>query len=297
MAHLDGDILDRRGDQAQHGEVVGMAVARDDLGGDRLHRQAHLLGDMFFHRRINIGKRADGAGNGASGDLLAGAHQAFAIAGKLGIEAREFQAHRRRLGMDAVRAADTGGVFVLFRPRLQRRKHPVHAFQQQVGGLFQLHGEAGVQHIRGGQALVDETALLADMLGQMGEEGDDIMLHLGLDLIDPVDIELDVFCLPDSLDRRLRHHTQLGQLLRRMRLDQVPDLVLVLVRPDGGHFRTGIAGDHRRRSAVHVAEARGMRRNGPGVKIWGCRGGVRRNLNPILGSRLFSSGWHRIYGV
>ena len=91
---------------------------------------------------------------------------------------------------------------------------------------------------------MNKAALLANMLAQMGEEGDDIVFDLGLDLIDPLDAECDVFGFPDRLDRRLRDNAQLGKLFGGVGLDQIPDLILVLVRPDGGHLRSGITRDH-----------------------------------------------------
>ena len=60
---------------------------------------------------------------------------------------------------------------------------------QEVGGARELHVEAGVEHVRGGHALVHEARLGADDLGQMGEEGDDVVLDLALDLVDARDVE------------------------------------------------------------------------------------------------------------
>ena len=51
------------------------------------------------------------------------------------------------------------------------------------------------------------------ILGQMGQEGDDVMLDLALDLVDPRHVEFGVLALfPDLLGRVLRHHAQFGQL-------------------------------------------------------------------------------------
>jgi hypothetical protein len=50
--------------------------------------------------------------------------------------------------------------------------------------------EAGVEHVgRAGHALVHEARLGADMLGQIGQEGDDVMLGDALDRVDAVDVE------------------------------------------------------------------------------------------------------------
>src|ERR671938_65651 len=45
---------------------------------------------------------------------------------------------------------------------------------QKVGGAGELHVEAGVEHVGGGHALVDEARLGADDLGQMRQEGDHV---------------------------------------------------------------------------------------------------------------------------
>ena len=61
----------RGGDHAQRREIHGVAVARDDLGRDRLDGKPHGLGDMRFDARIDLGEGADRAGNGAGRDFLA----------------------------------------------------------------------------------------------------------------------------------------------------------------------------------------------------------------------------------
>ncbi len=63
-------------------------------------------------------------------------------------------------------------------------EHLVDIGDQQVGGAGELHVEAGVEHVGGGHALVDEARLGADDLGQVGQEGDDVVLDLALDLVD-----------------------------------------------------------------------------------------------------------------
>src|SRR2546421_9993891 len=80
----------------------------------------------------------------------------------------------------------------------------------------------------------------------MGEEGDDVVLGFALDLVDPRDVEGDVAGLgPDGLGGLLGDYAEFGQRVRRMRLDLEPDLETRLRLPDGGHFRAGIAGNHR----------------------------------------------------
>jgi hypothetical protein len=86
------------------------------------------------------------------------------------------------------------------RAGLQRGQHPVDIADQDVGGAGQLHGEAGVQHVRAGHALVQEAGFLTDDFGHMGQEGDDVVLGGALDLVDPVGVEDRVAALgPDRL--------------------------------------------------------------------------------------------------
>src|SRR5580658_11288420 len=106
MADLGGETLDRARNDGERREEEGVAVARDDLGRDRLRRQAELLRDMLFDRRRDIGEGADGAGDGASRDVAARLLQPVPRALELRVVAGELQAEGRGLGMDAVTAAD-----------------------------------------------------------------------------------------------------------------------------------------------------------------------------------------------
>ena len=67
----------------------------------------------------------------------------------------------------------------------------------------------------------------ADDFGQMGQEGDDVMLGDGLDLINPGDVKGHVACLPDRLGIGLGDDPQSGLRVAGMGLDLEPDLNLV----------------------------------------------------------------------
>ena len=116
--------------------------------------------------------------------------EAGAVAGELGVVAGELEAEAGGLGVDAVAAADGGGVLVLDGPALQGGEEEVEALEEEVGGLGELDGEAGVEHVAAGHALVDEAAVGADALGEPGEEGDDVVAGLALDLVDAVQVGL-----------------------------------------------------------------------------------------------------------
>jgi hypothetical protein len=161
---------------------------------------------------------------------------------------RKLQAERGGLGVDAVAAADGECVLVLPGALLEGGQQQVEVFQQQVGGAHQLHVEAGVQHVRRGHALVHEARFRADDFGQVRQEGDDVVLHFGLDGVDARHVELGIAGLvPYGLRCVCGDHAKLGLRVRRVRLDLEPDAELLFRRPDGGHFGPGIAGDHVRR--------------------------------------------------
>ncbi len=113
---------------------------------------------------------------------------------------------------------------------------------QDVGGAGQLHAEAGVEHVRTGHALVDETRFGADMFGEVGEEGDDIVLGFALDLVDAGDLELAAF--PNCLGGIGGDDAERDQRVHGVRLDLEPDLEAGFGFPDGNHLGAGIAGDH-----------------------------------------------------
>ncbi len=96
-----------------------------------------------------------------------------------------------------------------------------------------------------------EARLGADDFGEMGQEGDDVVLGLALDLVDALDVEGGIFGLgPDRPGGFLGDGAEFGQRVGGVRLDLEPDLETGLRLPDGGHFRAGIAGDHGLLSAI-----------------------------------------------
>ncbi len=228
----------------ERGEERGVPVARHDLGRDRLRRQPHLRGDVLLDARVDIGERANRAGDLAGGDLGARGDEARPVAGELGVMTGELDAERGRLGMDAVAAPDADRVLVLARALFERRHHPVDVGDQDVRRPGELDGKAGIEHVRRGHALVHEARLRPDMLGEVGEEGDHVVMRLALDLVDAGDVEFSGRPRPHGLGGLLGDHAELGLGVGGVGLDFEPDAEAGLRLPQGHHVGTGIARDH-----------------------------------------------------
>jgi hypothetical protein len=147
--------------------------------------------------------------------------------------------------VDAVRAADADGVLVLDGAALDGGEKRIHVGEQKVGCLDQLDVEAGVEDIRRGHALMDEAGIGTDNLGQVGKEGDDVVLGFALDFIDAVDVEGGL-CPPFSqmVWRPLGDDAEFGKCIAGMGLDLEPDPELRFRRPDCDHFRAGVTRYH-----------------------------------------------------
>ncbi len=95
--------------------------------------------------------------------------------------------------------------------------------------------------------MVDKPRLWTDELGEVSQEGDDIMVRDLFDLVDPSRVERHAAGLfPDRLGGFFRNDADFGQCIAGMRLDLEPDAVTRPRLPYGGHFGPGIARDHSR---------------------------------------------------
>ena len=133
MADFDREPLDRRGDDAERREKRGVAVARDHLGRDRLGRQADILRATCSSTRGSILAKVPTAPEIAQVEISArAAISRRAGAREFRIGERELQAEGRRLGVDAVRAADRRRQLVLVGAPLQRGEQRVDVGDQNV---------------------------------------------------------------------------------------------------------------------------------------------------------------------
>ena len=72
--------------------------------------------------------------------------------------------------MDAVAAPNGDGILMLVGTCLERIEQGVEIGDEEVGGLHELHVEAGVEHVGGVRPRMEKARLGADMLGDGGED-------------------------------------------------------------------------------------------------------------------------------
>ena len=90
---------------------------------------------------------------------------------------------------------------------------------------------------------MEPASFLAEPLGGGIDERRDVMVRLALDLGHPLRRRQDDV-LADRSDVLVRDGADLGPALERSQLDVEPATKLLAVRPDLGHGRAGVAGDH-----------------------------------------------------
>jgi hypothetical protein len=237
---LGGEALEPSAGQRDRLEQLGVAVARHDLGRDRLGRQPEPRQHARLVSRAERRVGPDRAGDRARRGLRERALQPLGVAMGLEGEAGELEAERRRLRVDAVGAAHAQRGRVLPRPLGQRGDERARAGQDHLAGPPQLQGERGVEHVGGGQAVVDPAPRRAGRCTEHVDERGDVVVRDPLALLDRGDGERRG---PDRLEIGLRRAVQ-G--LRGGDLHVAPGGHAGLVGPDRSDLRPGVALDHGR---------------------------------------------------
>ena len=126
-----------------------------------------------------------------------------------------------------------------------RRQRAVEAGEQLGARRSQLQGEAGVDDIGRGEAVVEPARLLADLLGDGLGEGDHVVVRAPLDLLGALDERrIGVRARAHGGHGALGHDTELLPGRQRGELDLEPAAQAPLVAPDGCKPGERVAGDH-----------------------------------------------------
>ena len=115
---------------------------------------------------------------------------------------------------------------------------------QQGDGAFQLQSHARIQHVAAGHAHMNVAPGIPHVLVDVGEEGNNVVAHLGLDLEDAFHLEAGLGF--DRVERHLGHAAEAAVGFRGGDLHIQPALELRLFTPDGPHLGEGVTLNHRR---------------------------------------------------
>ncbi len=190
---------------------------------------------------------SDGAGDFADAQIFRRGVEAHQIALHLVVPQRQLQAEGNGLGVHAVGAADLDGVFEFERPPLQRFEQRLAIFLEHRRGLLEHQRLRGIDHVVRSQPVMQPARSVGlagggHFLGDGGGEGDDVVLHFALDLVNARDVEGGMLA---QRARGLRgNFAGLGQRFARGQFDGEPLLEAVLVAKDAAHFGPGISWDH-----------------------------------------------------
>jgi hypothetical protein len=243
VAEFDGPTLDARANEGKCGLKFGMDVALDNLGGNRRRLQAEPFADCGFNRRGQVGAGANGTGQLAHGHPLARGHQTFECPVKFIVHERQLEAKGRRLGVDAVAAADAGRELVFARLFGDGGAQGLHVLKQDVRRLHHLDGERSIADVAAGQAEMEPAAGRAfDFLGNGGGEGDDVVIEDFLQFLLPRheagQIGKPLFRAGfDFGEVGFGHDAFSDERFGSEEFDLQPEAKLVFIRPDGPHFR------------------------------------------------------------
>ncbi len=196
--------------------------------------EAELGADQLFDPRVDVVVGADGAAQLAHRGGVGHAAQTVEVAGHLEGPHAELHAERDRFGVDAVGATDLHRVAKLEGASLEHLAERGEVALQQLTGALDLQRQAGVEHVGARHAVVDVLRGVADVLGDVGEEGDHVVVGRLLDLGHAGGVEAG-----PGLDLGQCVVGDLAQAVpgaHRGELDLEPGLQLGLLGPDGAHL-------------------------------------------------------------
>ena len=215
----------------------------------RHHLRRHVLAaqpEPGQHRALHLGPvrrvGAHGARQRAHRHPLHRALEPAQIALGLEREARELHPEGGGLGLDPVRAAHAERAGVLARAPDERVAVVARAAGQDQAGLGELERERGVQHVGGGEPVVDPAPGGAHRLGHHVDEGGHVVVGQLLALADRLGREGGA--VADGVGVVLGHHALRGQHVDHRQLHVEPAVELALLGPHRAHLGAGVALDH-----------------------------------------------------
>src|SRR5262249_58376312 len=162
----------------------------------------------------NVGEGTDSVRDLPDAHLFPRLGEAADLAANFSVPVGELETESRRFGVYSVGAADADGVTELLGAGAENMVQRLEASGDRSGSLLDLEGLRGIDHVVGGEAVVEPPGGLGlagcrHLFGDRSGEGDDVVLHVALDFLDAAGVEGGV--LLQSLGRLAGNFTHLGQ--------------------------------------------------------------------------------------
>ena len=240
---LQGEAIERRREDRERREQLGVPVALQDLGRGRgrLQPEGFAREPLDLRRRGRV--RPDRARQLADAHSRERAVEPCSIAIELEHPAEKLEPERRRLRVHAMRAPDGHGRTVLFGARENRGRRPIDAVANQRAAGLDRQRERGVEDVGRGEPEVEPAPVGPEVGGDGIDERGDIVIRRPLELRDARRAR-NARSLSDAARARRRNSANLGPGIESRELDSKPVLELRLLGPDRGHRRSGVASDH-----------------------------------------------------
>ena len=165
VADLEREPLERRREECERVQHLGMAVALEDLRGARSGLEPEALAGDPLDLGIGRGVGADGARELADPHSFERPGDARAVTLEREGPAGELETEGGGLGVDAVRAADRQGLAMLLGASNDGGEGAIDPREDQRAGIANLERERGVEDVRRRQAVVEPAPLFAEPLG------------------------------------------------------------------------------------------------------------------------------------
>src|SRR5271169_6170773 len=119
MPDFQGNLLQCRGDQSEHAQIMGVTIALNHLRCNGCDLQAQALADLLLDFGAKMRSIPDCAGNFPDCHFARGFTEARDIALVLGEPIGDLEAKRNGFGVNAVSAADLWRVLKLVSPDIE----------------------------------------------------------------------------------------------------------------------------------------------------------------------------------
>jgi hypothetical protein len=243
VADLECEAVERRGEDGERGEQLRVPIALQDLGRARRRVETEALArkplDLGGRRRI----RPDRSGQLSHAHAGEGVLDPVPVALELKRPADELQPEGRRLRVDSMSSTDHDGGAVLARSRVDGSDRALDAVEDELAGHLDREAQRRVEHVGGGQPVVEPSPFLAEPGGDRIDEGGDVVVRRALAL-GHLFGGRNAGAVPDDTGGVGRNRADLRPRVQNRELDGEPSLELRLLRPGPCHCRPGVTGDH-----------------------------------------------------